>query len=67
MEVRDDEESGPFEEQHLIRVNDVRKRLEVALQLLHIGDELVDYAGPRLVEGVIFWTSTNTRESSLKE
>lgn len=46
-------ESGPFEQEHLIGIDDVGKVDEVGLELFDVGNEEVDDRGPGLVEGLI--------------
>ena len=56
--VRYNEERGTLKQQHLVGVYDVREGLEVVLQFVHVGDELVHDAGPGLRgvgDGVSVW------------
>lgn len=51
--MRDHQESGPFEKKHLVRFDDLRKVAQVALELLHVRDQLVNNAGPGFVQRLV--------------
>ena len=53
LTVRDDEESGPFEEQHFIRVYNLREMIQMFLQFLNIRYKSVDDCRPGLIQSLI--------------
>lgn len=51
--VGDDEEGGLLKQHHLVGAADLAEALQLVLQRLDVGDELVDDAGPGLVERLV--------------
>ena len=48
-----DQKRGPLKQQHLVGLDNLGKVEQIPLQHVHVGDQLVDDAGPRLVQRLI--------------